>query len=90
MRRKVNTQHSSGRIAGSQVASNRALRRFTSITSSAIENKQYDARLAVHIGEIDTLAYQPAGPPQVPVQLICWAGPFGTGRRLLALSGQVW
>ena len=90
MRRKVNTQHSSGRIAGSLVTSNARIAALRSITSSAIESNQYDAHLAVHIGEIDAVAYQPAGPPQVPVQLICWAGPFGTGRRLLALSGQVW
>jgi len=87
MRRKVNTQPSSGRIAGS---SNARIAALHAITSPATENKQYDARLAVHIGEIDAVAYQPAGPPQVPVQLIRWAGPFGTGRRLLALSGQVW
>jgi hypothetical protein len=49
-----------------------------------------DARPALQIGEIDAVAYQPAGPPQVPVQLIRWVGPFGIGRRLLALSGQVW
>jgi len=38
MRRKVNTQHSSGRIAGSLVASNRAFAALHSITSSAIES----------------------------------------------------